>query len=80
MAKAIYATGRRKEAVARVRMVPGSGNVHVNGRPIREYLRRKPKGHFGEHRYRAEDYGLTNEGIREAFRFYTDHYDVALES
>ena len=40
MAKAIYATGRRKEAVARVRMVPGSGNVHVNGRPIREYLRR----------------------------------------
>jgi small subunit ribosomal protein S9 len=40
MAKAIYATGRRKEAVARVRMVPGSGNVHVNGRPVREYLRR----------------------------------------
>jgi len=40
MAKAIYATGRRKEAVARVRLVPGSGDMLVNGRPIREYLRR----------------------------------------
>jgi len=47
---------------------------------IRGYLSRKPKGHFGEHRYRAEDYGLTNEGLREAFRFYTDHYAIALEA
>ena len=33
-------TGRRKEAVARVRLVAGSGNVTVNGRPIAEYLMR----------------------------------------
>ncbi len=31
-------TGRRKEAVARVRMVPGSGNFLVNGRPLDEYF------------------------------------------
>jgi small subunit ribosomal protein S9 len=31
-------TGRRKEAVARVRLVPGSGEFSVNGRPIDEYF------------------------------------------
>lgn len=31
-------TGRRKEAVARVRLVPGKGNVLVNGRSITEYF------------------------------------------
>ena len=33
-------TGRRKEAVARVRLVAGSGNVMVNDRPIADYLKR----------------------------------------
>ena len=33
-----YGTGRRKHAVARVRLVPGEGNVTVNGRDMREYL------------------------------------------
>jgi len=31
-------TGRRKEAVARVRVTPGSGNFAVNGRPIDDYF------------------------------------------
>ncbi len=31
-------TGRRKEAVARVRLVPGSGEFTVNGRPIDDYF------------------------------------------
>jgi small subunit ribosomal protein S9 len=34
------ATGRRKEAVARVRIVTGNGQQTVNGRSIREYLGR----------------------------------------
>jgi small subunit ribosomal protein S9 len=33
-------TGRRKEAVARVRLAAGSGKVTVNGRDVREYLTR----------------------------------------
>ena len=33
-------TGRRKEAVARVRLVAGTGNVTVNGRECRAYLTR----------------------------------------
>ena len=31
-------TGRRKEAVARVRLVPGTGEFVVNGRPLDEYF------------------------------------------
>jgi small subunit ribosomal protein S9 len=34
-------TGRRKEAVARVRLVPGSGQTLVNGKSARDYLRRE---------------------------------------
>lgn len=33
-----YGTGRRKKAVARVRLVPGEGKVIVNGRGIDDYF------------------------------------------
>ncbi len=32
------ATGRRKNAIARVRLVPGRGNVMVNGKAMAEYF------------------------------------------
>jgi small subunit ribosomal protein S9 len=32
------ATGRRKEAVARVRLVPGTGEFRLNGRPLEDYF------------------------------------------
>ena len=35
------ATGRRKEAVARVRLTPGNGQVTINGRPMMDYLGRE---------------------------------------
>jgi len=34
----IQTTGRRKEAVARVRLRPGTGEVVINGRPIENYF------------------------------------------
>ena len=34
-------TGRRKEAVASVRLIPGSGQTTVNGRSSKDYLRRE---------------------------------------
>ncbi len=34
----IQSTGRRKEAVARVRLRPGSGVITVNGRPFEQYF------------------------------------------
>jgi len=33
-----YGLGRRKTAVARVRLYPGDGKVTINGRPAREYF------------------------------------------
>ncbi|MBE6669354.1 MAG: 30S ribosomal protein S9 [Ruminococcaceae bacterium] len=33
-----YGTGRRKKSVARVRILPGTGNVTVNGKSIDEYF------------------------------------------
>ncbi len=33
-----YGTGRRKSSVARVRLVPGNGNVTINGRDIEDYF------------------------------------------
>ena len=34
-------TGRRKESVARVRLVPGTGTITVNGRTLDEYFGRE---------------------------------------
>ncbi len=36
-----YATGRRKEATARVWLKPGSGAFVINGRPLAEYFGRE---------------------------------------
>jgi small subunit ribosomal protein S9 len=39
MSQEFIATGRRKEAVARIRMSPGTGKIVVNGRPFEEYFK-----------------------------------------
>ena len=39
--KAIYATGRRKHAVARVWLQPGSGKVDINRRSLEDYFGRE---------------------------------------
>jgi small subunit ribosomal protein S9 len=36
----IYATGKRKTAVARIWLSPGSGAISVNGKPADEYFER----------------------------------------
>ncbi|KUK37209.1 MAG: small subunit ribosomal protein [Thermacetogenium sp.] len=42
MAQVLYqGTGRRKTAVARVRIVPGEGKIVVNGRSAEEYFPRR---------------------------------------
>ena len=37
-----WGTGRRKSSVARVRLVPGSGQLVINGRPGENYLQYNP--------------------------------------
>lgn len=42
MASVVYsATGKRKTAVARVRLMPGEGNIIVNGQNVKEYFQRE---------------------------------------
>lgn len=45
----IWGTGRRKTAVARVRVAPGSGKIDVNGKTLNDYLtgERDRKAIFG---------------------------------
>jgi small subunit ribosomal protein S9 len=45
----IWGVGRRKSAVARVRIAPGSGKVEINGRTLNEYFtaERDRKSIFG---------------------------------
>ena len=41
MAETIQATGKRKSAIARVRLTPGTGQIHCNGREMDEYFPRE---------------------------------------
>jgi small subunit ribosomal protein S9 len=42
MAGLVYAaTGKRKTSVARVRLTPGTGNITVNGKELRDYFQRQ---------------------------------------
>ncbi len=38
MADFFYGTGRRKKSVARVRLLPGKGDIIINGRKLDEYF------------------------------------------
>ena len=34
----LYGTGRRKKSIARVRLLPGKGNIVINGKSLDEYF------------------------------------------
>jgi len=36
--KSTNATGRRKKSIARVRMIPGTGKIVINDRPLEQYF------------------------------------------
>jgi small subunit ribosomal protein S9 len=55
-----WGTGRRKSAVARVRLVPGNGEITINGKPGVEYLQFNP-GYLASAKAPLETLGLENE-------------------
>lgn len=61
-----YGTGRRKSAVARVRLYPGSGAITVNGKTVPEYF----GGRQSHHQNVALPLRLTNT---------LDRYDVVIK-
>ena len=46
---------------------------------VGDYLAHKPKGKFGVHRYRPEDWAFTADGLRTAMAPYLNHFGVARE-
>ncbi|KOP22606.1 30S ribosomal protein S9 [Hapalosiphon sp. MRB220] len=55
-----WGTGRRKSAVARVRLIPGSGQLIVNGKPGDLYFQFNPN-YLGGIKAPLETLGLENE-------------------
>ena len=55
-----WGTGRRKSAVARVRLVPGRGEIRVNGKPALAYFNQIP-GYLEAVKAPLETLGLENE-------------------
>lgn len=55
-----WGTGRRKSAVARVRLVPGTGQLIINGRPGEEYLQFNA-GYLSAAKAPLETLGLESE-------------------
>ena len=49
-------------------------------RRMRDRQRSHPPGQFGQHRYHAEDFGLSESRMAERFKAYTDHFEVPLEN
>ncbi len=55
-----WGTGRRKSAVARVRLVPGSGEVNINSRSADDYFNYNPK-YLADLKAPLESLGLEND-------------------
>lgn len=54
--KALYiGTGRRKNAIARVRLIPGTGKITVNGREALEYFGREALVNFAKTPFKVTD-------------------------
>ena len=49
------ATGRRKEAIARVRLIPGNGSWKINGRTLEEYFPNKVHQQLVNEPFRVTD-------------------------
>ncbi|MDJ1172213.1 30S ribosomal protein S9 [Roseofilum sp. BLCC_M91] len=59
--RAVYwGTGRRKSSVARVRLVPGQGELKINGKPGDLYLQFNPQ-YLGAAKAPLETLGLEND-------------------
>jgi len=60
-----HGTGRRKSAVARVRLFAGDGAVIVNGKPVEQYFPRELYQALIEHAFRvSETMGKFNTTVR----------------
>ena len=55
-----WGTGRRKSAIARVRLIPGNGKIRINGKEGEQYLQNNPS-YLGAVKAPLESLGLEND-------------------
>ncbi len=59
MAETFYGTGKRKNAIARVWITPGQGNITVNDKPLEEYFGRITLQHLTREPFSQTPVGAT---------------------
>ena len=79
----VHFTDFMKDDVAMVEKVyarAGQPWTEASQQAIRDYMDAHPRGRYGSVEYHLDEFGLDAAERREALRFYSDHFDVALES
>jgi hypothetical protein len=46
---------------------------------VQAWVDENPKDKHGRHLYRAQDFGLSPDGLRDQYRFYLDRFDIPIE-
>jgi hypothetical protein len=67
-------------AVRRVYVHFGLALTDEAERRMRRWLENNPREKHGEHRYRAEDFGLSTRGMHDSFAAYMEHFGVEREA
>ena len=72
--------GHDMERVEDICQLAGNPLSEESRNAMVRYAKENPQGVNGRVIYRLEDFGLDGAALREEFRFYTDHFDLQLES
>ncbi len=72
--------GHDRERVEDIYKLAGNPLSVESRDAMMRYAQQNPQGVNGRVIYRLEDFGLDGAELREEFRFYTDHFDLQLES
>ncbi len=72
-----------RDPIATLRRVYAAFGEELGGEALRAmnaHVESHPKGRFGQHKYKLEEFGLDEAQIAERFRHYVQRYDIPLES
>lgn len=64
------------QAVQAIYQSLGEGIDHSAAASMRDWMTQNPQHQHGGHQYRASDFGLTEQEIRERFKHYCDYFEV----
>jgi hypothetical protein len=65
--------------VARIYQAFGENLSPAASARVQAWVDENPKDKHGRHLYRAEDFGLSADGLRDQYRFYLDRFEIPIE-